>query len=270
MGKKRGGGGGNDDARRRQEEDNRRRQQEENNRRQRDEQTRRQAEAAKEKAREAQRQTERDRERDRNGGGNGGGMVKQAVAQVGDKLKRSEVKDLRQQGYSLKQVQKVAGKVDKVGAGAARHLDKWQRSYNANPNNTDRPRSGGGGTPPAGGSGGGGGGGERRNPENRPAGAVSAGGAQGTSDRNGWLAAELNAIDTFRANTTPTVFNNYRPTDLSDQLRDAVAEANQFIDSRSSGGSGTTATASVQPSALRPQSLLDQDEYQRWGLGLVR
>ena len=210
-----------------------------------------------------------------NPGGNGGGSaltVRGGLDQVGDKLSRSEVKDLRQDGYRLQQVQKIADQVDKVGGGATRQLDRWQDSAAANPNggsNGNRPSGGGsGGSAPAGG---GAAGGERRDPEDRPAGAVSAGGAQGTSDRNGWLAAELNAIDTFRANTTPTVFNNYKPTDLSDQLRDAVSEANRFIDDNSSrSAGGFSSSASVTPTALRPVSLLDQDEYQRWGLGLVQ
>lgn len=243
--------------------------------------TDRKAQEAKQKAQAAARQNAEQRERQRNRDRNGGRQsapqqqqqqlsVKAGVQQVGDKLSKGEAKDLRQQGYSVKQIGKIAGKVERTGAGATKVLERWQANGGRDGRGGGRPSSsgigGGGGGRPGGGAAGGLTGNDRERKPGKPG--ISAGGSYGTTDRNGWLAAELNAIDTFRPDTTPTLFNSYRPTDLSAQLRDAVAEANNFIDSRGqSSSSGSATTASVTPTSVMPASLLDEEEQRKYGLG---
>lgn len=252
MGKKKGGG---DDARKAQE-------------------AKQKAEAAaRQAAEQKERQRQQEQERQRNAGRQQSQQqqqpsVKAGLQQVGSKLGKGEAKDLKQDGYSLKQITKIAGKVETVKPGAQKKLETWQGK-------AQKAKEVAGAHHGSSGSGGSAAGnaairdlmangGSSSKGDEEPG--ISAGGSYGTADRNGWLAAELNAIDTFRPNTTPTLFNNYRPTDLSGQLNDAVAEANRFIDSAGKTSSSSTATASVSPSALTPRSLLEEDEQERYGL----
>lgn len=215
---------------------------------------------AKEKAQAAQSAVRSDR---RQSGSSGNSSVRSAVAAVGNKLSKGELKDLKRQGYSQSQLQKVADRVEAVKPSAQRKLDRWASKGEV----AATPASGGQSTAASGPS-------PAELLNNLPAPseeaddgpAISAGGSYGTADRTGWLAAELNAVDTFRPDTTPRLFNNYRPTDLSGQLRDAIAEANSFIDQhRSSWSSGDRLEPSV--SGLGgARSLLDEDEQERWGL----
>jgi hypothetical protein len=52
------------------------------------------------------------------------GAVKAAAKAAGSTLTKSEVKNLKNEGLSTKQIQKVAGKVDSVGSGAANLINK--------------------------------------------------------------------------------------------------------------------------------------------------
>lgn len=208
------------------------------------------------------------------GGQSGNGISVQAgLQQVGNKLSKGEAKDLKQQGYSLKQIGKIAGQVEAVKPGAEKKLDRWQEKAQKAKEVAAAHRGGSssgsstsgsqaiqdllntGSTPqtPA----------TPAAPEPGPG--ISAGGSYGTADRNGWLAAELNAIDTFRPDTTPTLFNSYRPTDLSGQLNDAVSDANSFIDDTASRWRNSS-SASVSPTAIKPRSLFEEDEQERYGL----
>ncbi len=175
------------------------------------------------------------------GGGGGGSApsVRQAVQQAGNKLTRGDVKGLEQQGMGSKKIGKVAERHGNVGQKAVNRLDNRHgisgiqasagRQQQSSPARTTSSSSA-----PA-----------RPQPSSfspQPSGSSSPAPAvkprtpsqnYGTSDMGGWLASELSAIDTFKPDTAPKVFNSYRPTELSGQLRDAVSEANRFIDEHS-------------------------------------
>jgi hypothetical protein len=202
---------------------------------------------------------------DRMGSGRGGNDARPTVAAgldaVGKKLSKGEAKDLKQDGYSLKQIGKVADQVKAVKPGAERKINRWQDKAAAAKEKAAAVHHSSGaqaigellGSTGTGSS----------EPATPP---PATGQSYGTADRDGWLNAELNAIDTYEPDLEAKVFNNYRPTALSSQLRDAVSEANQFIDStRSSWGSSSP---SVSPSSLQPRSLLEEDEQKRYGVSL--
>lgn len=200
------------------------------------------------------------------GGGGGGGMIKSAVTSVGNTLNKSEAKDLKQQGYSAKQIGKVASRVGNVTRSAQGKIDTWASKAKEKAAAAQHA-TGGGRTGSSAGSNairdlqasGNGINGISDNYGAVPEEAVP------TADQSGWLAAELAAIGDADTDITPRMFNNYRPTNLSGQLRDAVAEANAFIDSnRASWGSGDRLTPSVPSISARP--LVDDEELERWGL----
>jgi hypothetical protein len=202
-----------------------------------------------------------------NQGGNGTQpTVKAGLETVGKKLSQGEAKDLKQDGYSIKQIGKIADQVKAVKPGAEQKISNWQEKATAAKEKATAVHHSSGsqairdllGSSAAGGG--------VPAPPAPPAPAVpSTGQSYGTADRDGWLNAELNAIDTYEPDLEATVFNNYRPTGLSGQLRDAVDEANQFIDSTSSSW-GSSSSPSVRPSTLRPRSLLEEEEQERYGV----
>ncbi len=159
------------------------------------------------------------------GPGRGGGVIRDAAKRVNDdgKLSLSEMKQLGREGYTDKQVQRIAGKADEVGAGAQKRLARF---------------SGGGGNGDDGNNGGGSGG-------SGGSGATAQEPAYGTADDKGWLAAELKAIDTFKPDLAPTVYNNYRPASLSGEARNAADEAKDFIDSHRGRWSPTPASLAI-------------------------
>ena len=147
--------------------------------------------------------------------------IKTAVQAAGKTLTRSDLKTMQEAGYTTAQLGKIANRMDDVGDGANKLLNRLEAK---------ETRADG------------------RAPE--LPGPSSPGGSAnyGTADSNGWLSAELKAIDTFKPDLTPTVFNNYRPVALGDRMRDAVDEANRFIDS-------TTASWGSDQSTLRPDEV---------------
>lgn len=199
--------------------------------------------------------------------------VQSGLEQVGDKLSKSESKDLKEQGYSLDQINKIANNVEYVKPGAEKKLDKWNSkaedakqaaeaystsSSSTSTSSTDTSVDDSSSE-------------DSNTTEDSPG--ISAGGGYGTSDKSGWLAAELNAIDTFRADTTPTLFNSYRPYqsgNLSADLDSAISEADTFISdtasSWKSSSDSSSSSAAVTPEALKPASLLDEEEQKRYGL----
>ena len=179
------------------------------------------------------------------GGGGGGSApsVRQAVQQAGNKLTRGDVKGLEQQGMGSKKIGKVAERHGNVGQKAVNRLENRHsisgiqasagRQQQSSPERTTssssapaRPQPSSFSPQPA----------PQARASSSPAPAVqprTPSQNYGTSDMGGWLASELSAIDTFKPDTAPKLFNSYRPTELSGQLRDAVSEANRFIDEHS-------------------------------------
>lgn len=221
-------GGGNDDAYKQQEKEAERQRKEEEDRqkkekeKQKKEETDRKATEAKVKADTAQKELKSDSSKNKNEP-----SVQSGMDEVGDTLKKKEVKQLKQDGYSYDQAEKIAGNTETVNKGAEKKLDKWYWKEQKAKEKAEAAQHSGSssgndainsllGTPPA-------------TPAVSAGPAISAGGHYGTADRDSWLAAELNAIDTFRPDTTPELFNNYQPWSLSDQLDSAASEADQFL-----------------------------------------
>ena len=168
--------------------------------------------------------------------------IKQAVGSVGNTLNRSDIENLRQDGYSRQQIGRVANQVGKVGSQAEALIKRWdgraaERQQQGGPSRPGSKPSLNRKPAPA-----------APAPSLNPAPAISAptsnastapapqvrpSASYGTSEMGGWLASELSAIDTFKPDLEAKVYNSYRPADLSGQLRDAVAEANSFIDQHS-------------------------------------